>query len=81
MLTRTDRMLRPLAFVAPLVLAALPVIAQVATAEAEKPRPPVPTKAEDLGGGHMVMMIIFGALLLAMVVGACLIPAKRGHMD
>ena len=81
MLTRTDRMLRPLAFVAPLVLAALPVIAQVATADAEKPRPPVPTKPEDLGGGHMVMMIIFGLGLLALVIGACLIPAKRGHMD
>ncbi|MBY0113354.1 MAG: hypothetical protein K2Y21_11070 [Phycisphaerales bacterium] len=77
----SNRVLRPLAWVAPLVFAALPVIAQVTTATAEKPRPPVPTKAEDLGGGHMVMMIIFGLGLLAIVIGACLIPAKRGHMD
>lgn len=81
MLTRLCRGIRPLSWIAPLVLAALPVVAQVTTAVPDKPRPPVPTKQEDLGGGDMVMMIIFGLGLLAIVIGACLIPAKRGHMD
>jgi hypothetical protein len=81
MLTRFCRGIRPLSWFAPLVLAALPVVAQVTTAAPDKPRPPVPTKPEDLGGGAMVMMIIFGLGLLAIVIGACLMPSKRGHMD
>ncbi|HEX8877438.1 MAG TPA: hypothetical protein VK176_06975 [Phycisphaerales bacterium] len=81
MLTRTRRGWIAASWIAPLALAALPTLAQVATAVAEKPRPPVPTKPEELGGGHMVMMILFGLGLLALVIGACLMPAKRGHMD
>ena len=31
--------------------------------------------------GHGVLMIFIGVILLALVVGACLIPVKRGHLD
>ena len=81
MLTRISRGIRPLSWIAPLALFALPLLAQVTTAVPDKPRPPVPTKVEDVGGGDMVMMIIFGLGLLAIVIGACLMPSKRGHMD
>lgn len=57
-------------------------MAQVATADlAERPRPPVPKSPEQLMGGHGVLMILCGVILLGLVVGACLIPVKRGHMD
>ncbi|MBX3379876.1 MAG: hypothetical protein KF805_07255 [Phycisphaeraceae bacterium] len=57
-------------------------VAQVATADlAERPRPPVPKAPEQLMGGHGVFMILIGLILLGLVVGACLIPVKRGHMD
>ncbi|MGH7242279.1 MAG: hypothetical protein ACREJD_02540 [Phycisphaerales bacterium] len=58
------------------------VLAQVATADlSERPRPPIPKAPEQLMGGHGILMIIIGVILLGLVVGACLIPVKRGHMD
>lgn len=57
-------------------------LAQVATADlAERPRPPIPKSPEQLMAGHGVLMILVGVILLGLVVGACLIPAKRGHLD
>lgn len=57
-------------------------LAQVQTADlAERPRPPMAKNPEQLMAGHGVLMIILGVVLLALVVGATLIPAKRGHMD
>lgn len=64
------------------VLLSSTAIAQVATGDlAERPRPPIPKSPEQLMGGHGVLMIILGVILLGLVVGACLIPVKRGHMD
>lgn len=59
-----------------------PAIAQVGTADlAERPKPPVPKTQEDLMGGHGILMIILGLILLGLVIGTCLISPKRGHMD
>jgi len=64
------------------VLLASSAMAQVATGDlAERPRPPVPKSPEELMAGHGVLMIILGVILLGLVIGACLIPVKRGHMD
>lgn len=57
-------------------------VAQVGTADlSERPRPPIPKATEQLMTGHGVLMIIIGVILLGLVVGACLIPVKRGHLD
>ncbi|MBX3388356.1 MAG: hypothetical protein KF691_02745 [Phycisphaeraceae bacterium] len=57
-------------------------VAQVSTADlSERPRPPIPKAAEQLMTGHGVLMILIGVILIGLVVGTCLIPAKRGHLD
>ncbi|MBL8874571.1 MAG: hypothetical protein JNM86_02110 [Phycisphaerae bacterium] len=64
------------------VLTASTALAQVATGDlAERPTPPIPKSPEQLMGGHGILMILLGVILLGLVVGACLIPVKRGHMD
>ena len=58
------------------------LLAQVQTTNlAPRPTPPIPKGQEQLMGGHGVFMILFGVVLLAIVIGACLISPKRGHMD
>lgn len=64
------------------VVTASTALAQVATGDlSERPTPPIPKSPEQLMGGHGILMILLGVILLGLVVGACLIPVKRGHMD
>jgi len=59
---------------------ALPVVAQdtPAAADAGSPKPPTPDKLED---GPVVMNYFTMIIIIALVVGANLIPSKRGHQD
>ncbi len=59
-----------------------PALAQVnVTDTTPRLTPPVPKSPEDLGAAYGVFMIILGVVLLGLVVGATLIPPKRGHQD
>ncbi|MFO0859378.1 MAG: hypothetical protein U0570_02395 [Phycisphaerales bacterium] len=65
-----------------LIVSGATTLAQVPTGDlSERPRPPTAKTAEQLMTGHGVLMILIGVVLLALVVGATLIPAKRGHLD
>jgi heme/copper-type cytochrome/quinol oxidase subunit 1 len=83
LLSRMSRAALPLAVACAAILAtANSALAQVATADlAARPVPPVPKAPEQLMAAHGVLMIILGVIFLGLVVGACLIPVKRGHMD
>lgn len=83
LLFRLSRVALPFAGACAAIFAtATSALAQVATADlAQRPSPPVPKSPEQLMAGHGVLMIILGVIFLGLVVGACLIPVKRGHMD
>ncbi len=58
-------------FMVVLALAALPALAQ-------ELKPPTPGKVDE---PPVIMNILFLIVILAVVVGAFVIPAKRGHQD
>ena len=64
-------LLNILSSLAVVMLTALPAMAQ-------ELKPPTPGKVDD---SPAIMNILFLIVILAIVVGAFVIPAKRGHQD
>jgi hypothetical protein len=68
------RPVRVFARIALCVAAALPALAQTTT----KVNPPVPGKPDD---PPFIMNVLALILIVGLIVGASLIPAKRSHQD
>lgn len=64
-------LLNVVSFLVVALLAAMPAIAQ-------ELKPPTPGKVDS---PPVIMNILFLIVILAIVVGAFVIPAKRGHQD
>lgn len=71
------RIAMPLGAFAGLAMTATHALAQAAKA-AEPLRPPTPGKADE---PPMLMIVLLSIVLVALVIGATLIPSRRGHQD
>lgn len=47
----------------------------------ERIAPPVPSKPEEVGAVGSILVVAAGLAVLGLVIGATLIPPKRGHLD